>query len=91
MTALSVAMVVMVLTILLGFVGGMRRTFAMAAGRNNYILVFRGVKIEAGFINHEMLDILRVRPEIALDAGGRPRMSPENLGAFDPTLGAPHA
>jgi ABC-type lipoprotein release transport system permease subunit len=35
MTALSVAMVVMVLTILLGFVDGMRRTFTVAAGRNN--------------------------------------------------------
>src|ERR1700722_10083949 len=79
MTALSVAMV------------GMVRTFPMAAGRNNYILVFRGVKIEAGFINHETLDILRVRPEIALDASGKPLISPEILGAFDPTPDAPRA
>lgn len=91
MTALSVAMVVMVLTILLGFVDGMRRTITSAAGRNNYILVYRGIKIEAGFINHESLDILRTRPEIATDAKGNALMSPEILWAFDPTPDAPHA
>ena len=37
------------------------------------------------FINHETLDLLRVRPEIALDASGKPLISPEILGAFDPT------
>ena len=43
------------------------------------------------FINHETLDLLRVRPEIALDASGKPLISPEILGAFDPTPDAPRA
>lgn len=91
MTALSVAMVVMVLTILLGFVDGMRRTILLASGRNNYILVYRGVKIEAGFINHETLDIIRARPEIASDTKGDALLSPELMIPFDPTPDAPRA
>jgi len=91
MTALSVALVVMVLTILLGFAAGLRRTVTRAADSNNHIVVRRGVPIEAGYINHESLDILRVRPEIALDSKGSALMSPEVLFPFDPTPDAPRA
>jgi putative ABC transport system permease protein len=91
MTALSIALVVMVLTILLGFVDGLHRTMTLAADRDNHIVLERGVTIEAGYINHETLDILRVRPEIALDARGNPLMSPELLIPFDPTPDAPRA
>ena len=91
MTALSVALVVMVLTILLGFVNGLHRTMMLAADPDNHIVLMRGVTIEAGFINHETLDLLRVRPEIATDANGHPLMSPEILIPFDPTPDAPRA
>jgi putative ABC transport system permease protein len=91
MTALSVALVVMVLTILLGFVDGMRRTLMQAVGIDNYILLYRGVTVEAGFINHETLNIVRARPEIATNAKGEPLLSPELLIPFDPTPDAPRA
>ena len=48
MTALSVALVVMVLTILLGFVHGMRQTMTRAASTNQWMLLMRNVKVEAG-------------------------------------------
>src|SRR5215469_977431 len=91
MTALSVALVVMVLTILLGFVDGMRRTLMQAVRIDNCILLYRGVTVEAGFINHQTLDIIRARPEIATNAKREPLISPEILGAFDPTPDAPRA
>ena len=91
MTALSVALVVMVLTILLGFVDGLRRTLMQAVGIDNCILLYRGVTVEAGFINHQTLDIIRARPEIATNAKREPLISPEILGAFDPTPDAPRA
>jgi hypothetical protein len=61
MTALSVALVVMVLTILLGFVHGMRQTMTSAANKNQWMLLMRNVKAEAGYINHENLQIIRTR------------------------------
>jgi len=91
MTAVSVALVIMVLTILLGFVDGMRRTMTLAADRSNYMVLERGVTVENGYINHETLAILRSRPEIAKDPAGNPLMSPEILVGFDPTPDAPRA
>jgi putative ABC transport system permease protein len=91
MTAVSVALVIMVLTILLGFVNGMRRTVTLAAERGNAMILQRGVPAEAGYVNHQTYDIIRFRPEIALDAAGRPLLSPEYVLSFDPTPDAPRA
>jgi putative ABC transport system permease protein len=91
MTAMSVALVVMVLTILLGFVNGMRRTMTGAADRSGYILLERGVRVEAGYIDHQTVQILRTRPEIETDSSGRPLMSPEIVIGFDPTPDSPRA
>jgi putative ABC transport system permease protein len=91
MTGMSVALVVMVLTILLGFVNGMRRTLTSAVDANNFIVLQRGVSVEAGGMGHATLDILRTRPEIAADQEGRPLFSPEIVLGFDPTPDASHA
>lgn len=91
MTAMSVALVVMVLTILLGFVHGMRHTMISAAEQGHWMLLMRNVKAEAGYINHENLQLVRTMPQIAVDATGNPLMSPEILAGFDPTPDAPLA
>ncbi|HKN00900.1 MAG TPA: FtsX-like permease family protein [Candidatus Binataceae bacterium] len=91
MTAMSVALVVMVLTILLGFVHGMRRTVTSAAEQGNWILLARDAKDETGYINHENIQILRTMPQIATDAAGNPLMSLEAPVPFDPSPDAPRA
>jgi ABC-type lipoprotein release transport system permease subunit len=91
MTAMSVALVVMVLTILLGFVHGMRRTMTDASESANWMVLERGVLVETGGINHENYQILRTRSEIASDRAGSPLISPEILVGFDPTPDASRA
>jgi len=91
MTAVSVAMVVSVLTILLGFVDGMRRTVTLAGERDHWVILERGVLVESGYISHESYDILKTMPEIATDAAGNPLLSPEDVNGFDPTPDAPLA
>ena len=91
MTAMSVALVAMVLTILLGFVDGMRRTVTLAAERGHYIVLQRGLTVEAGYIDHQTLEVLETRPEIATDKEGKPLISPEYIIGFDPTPDAPRA
>ena len=58
MTTISVAMVVAVFTILLGFVDGMRRTVTLAGEHNHWVILERGVLVESGYISHESYDIL---------------------------------
>jgi putative ABC transport system permease protein len=91
MTAMSIALVVMVLTILLGFVDGMRRTMTQAAATGNWVVLQRGVSVENGYISHENLQILSARPEVAADASGNALISPELLVGFDPTPDSPQA
>src|ERR1700736_2071071 len=88
---MSVALVALVLTILLGFVDGMRRTVMLAAEHGHYIVLQRGLTVEAGYIDHQTLQVLETRPEIATDKQGNPLMSPEFLIGFDPTPDAPRA
>lgn len=91
MTAMSVALVVMVLTILLGFIHGMRRTMTDAKAPGNFMVLERGVNIEAGGISHENFQILKTRPEIAADTTGNPLISQEFVVGFDPTPDAARA
>jgi putative ABC transport system permease protein len=91
MTAMSVALVVMVLTILLGFIHGMRRTMTVAAAAGNFMVLERGVNVESGGISHETFQILKTRPEIATDKAGNPLLSQEFVVGFDPTPDAPRA
>jgi putative ABC transport system permease protein len=81
----------MVITILLGFVHGMRRTMLAAAAPGNWIIVYRGVKSEACCIDHENLRIIAAMPQLALDRSGAALISPEWPMGFDPTPDAPRA
>ena len=77
--------IVSVLTILLGFVDGMRRTMTLAGERDHWVILQRGVLVETGYISHESYDIFKTMPEIATDAAGNPLLSPEDISGFDPT------
>ncbi len=90
MTALGVALVVMILFLLLGFVAGLRTTFLSASHADNWIVLSRGVTSEASsFITLEQYEIIRTRPELASDQAGIPLASPEMVTAFDPVPDQP--
>src|SRR5690242_19446168 len=90
MTALEVALVVMILFLLLGFVAGLRTTFLSAGRADNWIVLSRGVTSEASsFITLEQYEIIRTRPELATDEAGNPLVSPEIVTAFDPAPDRP--
>jgi putative ABC transport system permease protein len=83
MTALGVALVVMILLILSGFIAGLRQTFVSAGVRGNYIVLARGVTSEAGsFISREQFELIRSRPEIVSDSSGEVLLSPEYMTGF---------
>src|SRR6202162_1513864 len=78
MTVLGLGMVAMIFVILFGFIGGLKSTMLNASAENNWVLLSRGAPSEtASFINHNDVEIVRVRPEIALDQNGQPLLSPE--------------
>jgi putative ABC transport system permease protein len=78
MTVLGLGMVAMIFVILFGFIGGLKSTMLNAGGERNWVLLSRGAPDEtASFIAHDTIDIVRVRPEIALDEKGQPLLSPE--------------
>ncbi|MFI5352424.1 MAG: ABC transporter permease [Candidatus Binatales bacterium] len=84
MTAMGVALVVMILFILFGFIGGLQRTLLMAGGTGNWIVLSKGAPAEgASVIGHEALNLLRVRPEIATDDSGAPLISPELIAGLN--------
>jgi putative ABC transport system permease protein len=85
MTAFGIALVVMILFILLGFVAGLRATMLGAAERGNWIVLARSVSSEASsFVSREQYEIVRTRAEIATDANGDALVSPEIVASFDP-------
>jgi putative ABC transport system permease protein len=85
MTALGVALVVMILFILFGFVAGLRATFLNANGRDNWFVLSRGVSSEpSSFITLEQYHLIRSRAELAANAHGDPMVSPEIVTSFDP-------
>src|SRR6202050_3167569 len=70
MTALGIALVVMVVVILLSFVSGLRRSLELVGEPGHWIVLSRGTVSEGeSYIPREQADILRTRPEIATDAG----------------------
>ncbi len=84
MTAMGVALVVMILFILLGFVGGLQRSLLIAGGAGNWMVRGTGAPAEpASYVGHEALGLMRVRPEIATDAAGAPLMSPELIAGLN--------
>src|SRR5579872_479448 len=78
MTILGLGMVAMIFVILFGFIGGLRSTMLNASAERNWVLLSSGAPSEGGsFIPHDSIEIVRVRPEIALDESGQPLLSPE--------------
>ena len=90
MTAMGVALVVMILFLLLGFVAGLRLTMLRAGAGGNWIALSRGVTSEPGsYVTLEQYEVIRARPEIALSSDGAPLVSPEMVTAFNPQAEGP--
>jgi putative ABC transport system permease protein len=87
MTVLGLGMVAMIFVILFGFIGGLKSTMLNASAERNWILLSKGSPNEsASFIGHDAVQIVRVRPEIALDESGQPLMSPEIFSGVNISL-----
>jgi putative ABC transport system permease protein len=85
MTASVVALVVMLLFILSGFVAGLRATVMNSGLPDNYIVLSRGTTDEGGsFITHEQYEIIKSRPQIAATPDGKALVSPEVITGFNP-------
>jgi len=90
MTALVVALVVMILFILSGFVAGLRATVMRSAVSDNWIIVSRGTTNEGGsFISREQYEIIKSRTEVATTADGQALVSPEVVTGFNPAPDRP--
>jgi ABC-type antimicrobial peptide transport system permease subunit len=90
MTALGIAMVVMVVVILLSFVSGLRQSLELAGEPGHWIILSRGTVSEGeSYIPREQSDILRTRPEIATDASGAELFSPEMVVPFNAAVNRP--
>ena len=85
MTASVVALVVMLLFILSGFVAGLRATVMGNALVDNWIVLSRGTNNEGGsFISREQYEIIKSRPQIATTSDGKALVSPEVITGFNP-------
>lgn len=85
MTALAVALVVMILFILSGFIAGIKSTVMSAATRGNFVVISRGADSEtASYISHEQYEIVKSRAQIATDSSGEALISPEMMTGFNP-------
>ena len=92
MTALVVALVVMVLFILSGFIAGIRGTVMQSAVSGNVIVTSRAANSEpASYVSREQYEIIKSRPQIATDADGTVLVSPEMMTGFYPAPDNPPA
>jgi len=92
MTALGIAMVVMVVVILLSFVSGLRRSLELVGEPGHWIVLSRGTVSEGeSYIPREQADLLRTRAEIATDASGFALFSPEMVVPFNAAVKRPAA
>ena len=90
MTALGIALVVMVVVILLSFVTGLRQSLELVGEPGHWIVLSRGTTSEGeSYIPREQADILRARPEIATDASGAALFSPEMVVPFNAAVNRP--
>lgn len=84
MAALGVALVVMILFILFGFVDGLKSAVAGQANSGNWIVLSLGAEFEpTSVITQPELDLLKVMPEFATDPSGAPLISPELIAGFN--------
>src|SRR5258707_2123617 len=90
MTALGIALVVMVVVILLSFVGGLRQSLELAGEPGHWIVLSRGTVSEGeSYIPREQADIFRTRSEIATDAAAAELFSPEIVVPFNAAIKRP--
>jgi putative ABC transport system permease protein len=90
MTALVVALVVMVLFILSGFIAGIRGTVMQSAVTGTWIVTSRAADSEpSSYVSREQYLIIRSRPQIVSDADGTALVSPEMITGFYPAPDAP--
>ncbi|MGH7925648.1 MAG: ABC transporter permease [Candidatus Binatus sp.] len=90
MTALGIALVVLVVVILLSFVSGLRQSLELAGEPGHWIVLSRGTNSEGeSYIPREQADILRSRAEIATDSSGAPLFSPEMVVPFNAAVKRP--
>lgn len=90
MTAFVVALVVMILFILSGFVAGLRATVLRSAVGDNWIVLSRGTTNEGGsYITRDQYEILKSRPQIATTSDGQALVSPEVVTGFNPAANQP--
>lgn len=90
MTASVIALVVMLLFILSGFVAGLRATVMQNALAGNCIVLSRGANDEGqSFISREQYEIIKSRPQILTAPGGQALVSPEVITGFNPVPDAP--
>jgi putative ABC transport system permease protein len=89
-TAMVIALVVMILFILSGFIAGLQATVLGSAVEGDWIMLSRGTTSEPdSFITREQYEILRSRPQIAQDAKGQELISPEIVTGFNPAPDKP--
>ena len=92
MTAVVVALVVMILFILSGFVAGLRATVLHSAVSDNWIVLSRGTTNEGGsYISRDQYEIIKSRPQIATTQDGQALVSPEVVTGFNPAADQPGA
>jgi putative ABC transport system permease protein len=92
MTAVVVALVVMILFILSGFVAGLRATVLHSAARDNWIVISRGTTSEGGsYITRDQYEIIKSRTQIATTPDGQALVSPEVITGFNPAANHPEA
>ena len=90
MTAVVVALVVMVLFILSGFITGIRSTVMQSAVRGNWIVTSRAADSEpSSYVSREQYLVIRGRPQIVTDTDGTALVSPEMITGFYPAPDAP--
>ncbi len=85
MTAVVVALVVMILFILSGFVAGLRATVMRSAVSDNFIVLSRGTTSEGGsYITRDQYEIIKSRTQVATTSDGQALVSPEVITGFNP-------
>jgi putative ABC transport system permease protein len=90
MTALGIALVVMVVVTLLSFVSGLRRSLELVGEPGHWIILSRGTYSEGeSYIPRDQADILRARAEIATDPSGAALFSPEMVVPFNAAINRP--
>lgn len=84
MTVLGVALVSMIFVIVFGFIAGLKQALSNAGQNSNWIILARGATSEnQSFVPHPSTEILRVRPEVASDAGHHPLVSRESIAGVN--------